>query len=205
MASRSKSPGLYGNLLRLYPVKFRQQYGEPMAQTFEDMLEAQQTPGGRAKVWLRTLFNLPFSAFGQHMNLKGGFAMSKKMYLALGCVLIALVVVTIGSFWFGHVKTEQGTVVARVSTTELGNAMQQDDFYSQYGSTALLFSGKVASSTARKGLTIVTFESRSAYDVQCRFSTSPHVKTGDTISVVAPGGQAVRQPHGVLLLGCEKP
>jgi hypothetical protein len=203
MAARPKNNGLYGNLLRLYPAPFRQQYGEPMSQTFADMLEDQTSQSGRFLVWARTLVNLPFSALGQHMNLKGGTEMTRKMVSLFGAGLLALIIVAIGSFWFGHIRAEQTVGIARVPVSRLGNAMQQDHFYSDYGNAAVLFNAPVTSLNKQKGLYTVGFRTQSSYSVTCQFATSPQAKVGQSLSLIAPGGRAVRQPHGVLLRGCE--
>jgi hypothetical protein len=174
-----------------------------MAQTFKDMLEHQPSYAGRLMVWTRTLVNLPYSAFAQHMNIRGGFVMTRRMMALLGGGIIALIIVALGSFWFGHLKAEQSVSIARVSVSTLGNAMQQDHFYSDYGNAAMLFSAPVSSVNAQNNLYIVGFKTHSIYNVTCLFMTSPKAKVGQKLSVIAPGGQAIRQPHGVLLRSCE--
>lgn len=175
-----------------------------MAQTFEDMLEHQPSRFGRLLIWIRTLVNLPFSALGQHMNVKGGLVMTRKTMTVLAAGLLTLVIVAVGSFWLGHIKTAESAGIARVTTTSLADAMKQDHFYSDFGNSAVIFKGTVSSTELVKGLTIVTFKSHSSYGIACRFQTLPNVTIGDEIEVVAPGGQAIRQPFGVLLRDCEK-
>ena len=49
------SERVYGILLKFYPVSYRREYGEPMAQCFRDQLREADSAGKRAGFWRRTL------------------------------------------------------------------------------------------------------------------------------------------------------
>lgn len=53
-------------ILRLYPAGFRAAYGEAMLQVFRDQLRDAPGWSGRARVWLRLLFETPGAAMAEH-------------------------------------------------------------------------------------------------------------------------------------------
>ncbi|HVX58301.1 MAG TPA: hypothetical protein VG964_01020 [Candidatus Saccharimonadales bacterium] len=202
MALALKSTGVYAALLRAYPRSFREHYGGTMVQTFDDMLDGEPSWFGRSLIWVRTLINLPFSATREHLVSKEELNMNRNMKLFITTTVIAILIVGMGSFWFGNLHARQATGVEKVSAAQLADAMQKDDFYSQYGDSAVVFNAKVASITHGKNAALVTFTTNRPYSVTCQFPQNIAAKNGQNMSIVAPAGSAERQKHGVLLHDC---
>ncbi|HSX43658.1 MAG TPA: hypothetical protein VLF59_06275 [Candidatus Saccharimonadales bacterium] len=201
-ATRHKpTSSLYGMLLHLYPTVFRQHFAATMEQTFDDMLDDTPSWAGRTLIWCRTIVNLPFSAAKEHVTDGKGICMTRNFKLLVGAVAIAVVCASAASFWFGSLHARQNADIRHVAVAQLGDAMQHDNFYSTYGDSALIFSARVASISDGSSPS-VTFSGTHAYSVTCQFNTDIHIKAGQTMTVAAPGGKAVRQPHGILLRGC---
>lgn len=200
--AKPKPNGLYAALVRIYPQPFRNHYGTTMIQTFDDMLESEPTQVGRIKVWMRTLTDLPVSAGREYITNGMGVIMSRNMKLLLVAAIAAMIILGFGSYWAGNLHARQNIGIERVTTAQLGDAMQQDNFFSSYGSAALLFNGTVASFKDGSNVTLVTFASSDSFNVICQFPSHTSIKAGQTISVAAPGGSAERQKAGVLLHNC---
>lgn len=173
-----------------------------MEQTLEDMLLSESSRFGRLKVWTRTLADLPLDATKERLTNGEETVMNRNMKYLLGAAIAAIIIVGVGSFWFGGLQAKQHVGIAHVNVAQLGDAMQQDDFYSTYGNVALLFSAKVATVTQGGQTTLVTFASAAPFHVSCQFPAATTLKTGQTVSVAAPGGSATRQKSGVLLHDC---
>lgn len=193
---------VYGALVHIYPQSFRKYYETTMVQTFDDMLEGEQTKFGRGRIWVRALIDLPSSAMKEHVTNGRGITMNRNIKLLLGAALTAIIIVGAGSYWAGTLRARQSIGIEHVTTAQLGDAMQQDDFFNSYGSAALLFTGKVASFKNGSNVTLVAFATNRPYNVVCQFPLRMSVKIGQTISVAAPGGSAERQKAGVLLPNC---
>jgi hypothetical protein len=199
---KPKSITIYGSLLRLYPQSFQRHYGATMVQTFDDLLDGEQSRSGRLRVWARTLVDLPISAAKEHLTNGKDLTMNRNTKLILAGTTVVIILVGLGSFWAGNLFSRQSVGIEQVTVAQLADAMQQDYFYSSYGDAAMLFSGKVASVEARNGASLVTFTTNRPYGVTCQFPKVVTTKVGQTISVAAPGGSAERQAHGVLLHNC---
>jgi hypothetical protein len=204
LAAKEKPRGSYGVLLRLYPQSFQRHYAVAMQQTFDDMLSGEKTKLGRLRVWARTLGNLPLSAAKEHVTNGKDILMTRNMKLMASAIVVVVLAVGLGSFWAGNLHARSTMAVEQVSVAQLANAMQQDSFYSTYGSTAVLFSGKVSTTINKNGASLVTFATGRPYNVVCQFAQTTSFAVGQTVSVAAPAGSAERQPHGVLLHSCIK-
>jgi len=200
--ARPKPSSLYATLVRIYPQSFRTHYGTTMVQTFDDLLDSEATKIGRLKVWVRTLTDLPFSAGKEYVTNGKDITMNKTIKLILGAAVLAIFIVGAGSYWAGNLHARQSIGIEHVTASQLGDAMQQDNFFSSYGSAALLFKGMVYSIKTGNNVTLVTFATNRPFNVVCQFPANLSVKTGQTISVIAPGGSAERQKSGVLLHNC---
>lgn len=199
---KPKSSEVYGALIHIYPQSFQKHYSTTMIQTFDDMLEAEETSRGRFNLWMRALIDLPFSATKEHLTNGKDLVMTRNMkYIIIGA-LVAIVLVGLAAFWEGNLNARTTVVVERVTVAQLADAMQQDNFYSTYGDTAVLFSGKIESVKVKNNASLVTFSSSRPYTVVCQFPIAGNYIAGQTISVAAPAGSAERQPHGVLLHEC---
>lgn len=199
---KPKFAGIYGVLLHVYPQAFRKHYRATMVQTFDDMLENERTSFGRLRIWAITLADLPFSATKEYVTSGKDINMNRNVKLLLAAALAAVVIAGVGSFWFGSLHTRQKASVKQVGVAQLADAMQQDDFYNTYGDTTLLFNGNVAQVKNDTNVTLVTFATGRPYGVTCQFPRTTSVKTGQTLSVAAPGGSADRESRGVLLHNC---
>lgn len=172
-----------------------------MVQTFDDMLNNEPSRTGRWLIWLRTILDLPTSAAREYLTNEGDI-MNRNTKLIAACSLLAVIIVGLGSFWFGSLRARQSIGIERVTAAQLADAMQQDNFYSSYGNSALLFSAKVLAVRQSNNASLVKFATNRPYSVTCQFPSTQPVKPGQTISVVAPGGNADRQKTGVLLHDC---
>ncbi len=122
-------------------------------------------------------------------------------YILAG-VLLAVLLVGLASFWEGSIHASKTSSIQRVTVGQLADAMQQDHFYTTYGNAALLFRGRVSDTKLHGNTSLVTFTTGRPYDVVCQFPKSVSYRMGQTISVIATGGSAVRQASGVLLRSC---
>jgi hypothetical protein len=200
--ARPKLSSLYATLVHIYPQSFRSHYGTTMVQTFDDMLDSESTKVGRLKVWARTLTDLPLSAGKEYVTNGKEINMNKSIKLLLGAAVLAVIIVGAGSYWAGNLHARQSIGIERVTTSQLGDAMQQDNFFSSYGSAALLFKATASDIKNGSNVTLVTFATNRPFNVVCQFPSNLSVKTGQTISVIASGGSAERQKSGVLLHNC---
>lgn len=84
----------YRLLLRLYPKAYREQYGEQMVQTLEDMLAAAPAVKQRSEVLFRTAVDLPVSIAQQQILYIGGvMAHEMPRYVKRNAVLAGLLLV----------------------------------------------------------------------------------------------------------------
>ncbi len=173
-----------------------------MQQTFKDMLEGEKTNFGRGLVWVRALLDLPISASKEHLNYGKEINMNRNTKFVIVGALIAVVIVGLASFWEGNLHARTNIGVERVTTAQLADAMQQDNFYSTYGNSAVLFSGKVIDINTKDNASIVSFNTGRPYSVVCQFPKQVTFKTNDIISIAAPAGSAERQVKSVLLHNC---
>lgn len=198
-----KAPGgLYGKLLVLYPAPYRKRYGQPMVQTFSDMLDDQPSRLGKTIIWTKALMDLPVSAMKEHLTNGKVIPMNRNTKLFLGGIILILLLGNGVSWWYGNLHSRQTSGVEKVSVSQLAGAMQDDSFYSTYGNTALLFSGKVSSVQTQGQVALVSFQTNRPYSLSCQFPNTSQIAKGQTISVAAPGGSAERQQNGVLLHDC---
>ncbi len=193
---------VYGSLLRLYPQSFQKKYSKTMQQTFNDMLDDEKTGFGRSIIWSRALIDLPLTASKEHISNGKDFNMNRNIKLIIAATIIAFVVVGLGSFWEGNLRAKSNIGIERVTTVQLADAMQQDDFYNTYGDTVVLFTGNVASTKTKGNVSLVTFDTGHSYNVVCQFSKTNSLSIGQSVSVAAPAGSAERESNGVLLHNC---
>lgn len=201
MGRTLRSVSIYAKLIDLYPESYSQRYRQPMIQTFDDMLEAEQSKTGKLLIWARALWDLPSSALKEHLTNREGYIMSRSLKILLVGIAVVLLLANGVSYWFGILHARQAVGIERVTTTQLADAMKNDGFYSHYGNAALLFTGQVISIKQQNAVTVATFKSDSTYSLECQFSNIK-LSIGETIPVAAPGGSADRLPQGVLLHNC---
>lgn len=105
---------VYGFMLLLYPVKFRQEYGRPMAQVFRDMCRDSYRHGGIWSLvmwWIAALFDLLQSVITEHRKVD--LTMSKTRFIQ----------------WSGWLCIFGGIFFAAASVSQL----QPGSHYSFYG------------------------------------------------------------------------
>lgn len=192
---------MYRAALHLYPRAFRGHYGPAMEQTFDDLLAGEPSPVKRMGIWVRALLDTPVSATREHIHSKGVYMTRTAKLLTLSASM-AILVVGIGSYWFGNLHARENVGIERVNVMQLADAMQHDSFYSNYGDAALLFDDKISTVTHKDNATLVTFVTNRPYTVSCQFPGTLPLQNGQTVSVAAPGGSADRLKAGVLLHNC---
>lgn len=198
------SSGVYAKLVNMYPASYRQRYGQPMVQTFDDMLEAEPSRIGKLVIWSRALWELPGSLLKEYVTDGKGIIMSRNTKLLLTGIAAVLLLANGASYWFGILHARAAVGIEHVTPTQLADAMQQDDFYSTYANTAVLFSGHVTAIQKKDNVTIATFKTDHAFALECQFPASPQIISGESIAVAAPAGSADRLQHGVMLHNCVK-
>jgi hypothetical protein len=71
MSLRQRFPA-YSRITGLYPAVYRREYRQQMLQTLADMLDNAPSRGQRARIWLRTIADVPPSLARQHIHNIGG-------------------------------------------------------------------------------------------------------------------------------------
>ena len=198
-----RQPNVYGSLLRLYPTAFQKHYSVTMQQTFDDMLEGEQSKLGRGLIWARTLVDLPVSVTKEHLTDGKDLIMNRASKFILAGAIIAIIIIGLAAFWKGIIYSRNTIGIARVTTAQLADAMQHDDFYSTYGNAVVLFSGKISAIKLQGNTTQIILSTGRPYSVACQFPNTVSFKPHEMVSLIAPAGSAERQPHGVLLHNCQ--
>ena len=93
--------------------------------------------------------------------------------------------------------------VVRISADDAARAMAGDRFYSDYGQSILVISGRVGDITLTGNNSRIALATSTAAVVICETFGAPDVKTGDAISVRVRASDALRDDAGVLLRSCE--
>jgi len=93
--------------------------------------------------------------------------------------------------------------VVRITADDAARAMAGDHFYSDYGKSILVISGRVGDITVTGNNSRIALATSTAAVVICETFGAPDVKTGDAISVRVRTSDALRDDAGVLLRGCE--
>ena len=119
-------------------------------------------------------------------------------------VIFVIVFLSIALFYAGDNYAVNNLSIKTVSTTQMGSAMKNDTFYSQYRENTLIFYGQIKSVYKVAGKQIVSFNNSSPFQTSCQFnSNSNELVQGKTIKVLAEGATALRQNGGVQLKNCE--
>ena len=96
MSKAQSSYPVYRALLRLYPKAHRQEYGEQMLQTLDDMLSEHQNKSERMAIWLRIGRELPLNVVEEHINNWEGIQMSKLLNRRTGIVAGVVTIIAVG-------------------------------------------------------------------------------------------------------------
>jgi hypothetical protein len=83
----------YKQVVRLLPAAYREQYGEPMIQMLEDMLDDQPSLVAKVRVWLRAMLDLPITATYQYAQLGGATMNQLPNYAKQGTAISAVLLI----------------------------------------------------------------------------------------------------------------
>jgi hypothetical protein len=128
----------------------------------------------------------------------------EKALVALAAVAVVFMVVVIAvAYWLGYVHAVEKMSFRQISPAQAANAMQQDDFYSNYNGNTLIIPGTVAAVSHSNNAYIVEFKTNTSFKARCEFDgAKPAVAPVSKITVLTEGGAAERQSSGVLLKDC---
>ena len=143
----------------------------------------------------------------QTLEIISGWNTPRRRRMFTAVLFVGVVAATAGiAFFAGDSHAVQSLKVVAANPTDLGNAMQQDNFYSSFRESTLIVAATATTVDRVHGTQVVTLASGSSYTVRCRMATSsPTVRTGEGITVVTEGATASREAHGVQLNGCVVP
>jgi hypothetical protein len=129
--------------------------------------------------------------------------MARSRLLGLAGLVILLVGIGGAAFFLGNSIALGNLSVRRVSPDQAAEAMQNDEFYSDYREVTLLVTGTVVSERTTSGGTVIQLATTTTLKTYCQWSQSPSpLQDGETITVVTEGYNAVRLPSGVSLSDC---
>src|SRR5690348_1659680 len=102
MRREPKSRRAYRALLHLYPKAHRQEYGELMVQTFDDLLGEDSSARHSIAIWLRVVGELPANITQEHIhNLEGKNmtellkSANKRTGIMVGMVAVIVLVISL--------------------------------------------------------------------------------------------------------------
>jgi hypothetical protein len=124
--------------------------------------------------------------------------------LAISASLIMATVLVAGiSFLIGNSYAIVTTSVRQVTPGQLANAMEKDDFYSQYRGATLLVRGIVSSVNRHGRGAIVGFKTKSTFQASCVLGTYPStIHRGSAIAALSEAAAAERLSSTVVLTNC---
>ena len=129
--------------------------------------------------------------------------MTRRRLLGLAGLLVLLMAIGGAAFFLGDSMALGHLSVHRVSPDQAAEAMQDDQFYSDYRDATLLVTGTVVSQRTTSGGTVVQLATTTTFKTFCQWSRSPSpLRDGETITAVTEGYGAVRLPSGVSLSEC---
>jgi len=126
------------------------------------------------------------------------------LWPAVGVLAVAAgVVAVVGSFWLGGRHALGNAVIVDVSADQVAQAMQDDHYYSDYGSDVLIIHGSVAATNRSGGQVTIEFHTNSATSMSCTLDAPSGVPTiAAHISVLVVGASAQREPSAVTYSTC---
>ena len=132
--------------------------------------------------------------------------MARRRIIITAALVLFLIIFGGVLYFLGDKHGVESMTFKRTDPTPLANAMKNDNFYTSYRDNTLLVTGTTKSvSQTAKGIQVV-FKTNSSYSVTCNFgSKNPGLRANQTVTVLAQGGSAERQPAGVLLTVCTIP
>ena len=125
------------------------------------------------------------------------------MIVRIAAVLIILFAL-LAAFVIGHQMALRNLSFKNVSATQAAEAMKNDDFYDNYKENVVIIRGQITSIYKNANTIKIGLKTTSTYGLQCTLNTNFFKgKIGDVITIEGIGGNAVREPAGVLLQNCK--
>ena len=119
---------------------------------------------------------------------------------------LAFVVVAATASWMlGRQHALGGLSFTDVSASAAARAMQDDHFFADYGDKILVVHGTVENVQGHGGSREISMRTDTQFGLTCTVTALSEVgqpAAGTVISVVAPGGAALREPSSVNLTDC---
>jgi len=128
---------------------------------------------------------------------------NKGRLLILLAVLSAVVGVAAVAFFAGDTYALGILRVRQVTPDQLAQAMQSDEFYSDFRHNTLLVRGPVAAVYREAGGVILEFQTQHGAKTLCQLGQNPAaIHVGSTVTAATEGAGAQRLSSGVLLTDC---
>lgn len=129
--------------------------------------------------------------------------MTKRVLVVVICAVLVIAGVAAVSFFVGHQVALRNLSFKTVSPTQAAEAMQKDEFYSDYKENTLIIRGAISSIQQQNGGTTLGLKTSTSFKLFCSLKPKiQSVKIGDEVTIEAIGGNAERQPAAVLLKNC---
>lgn len=126
-----------------------------------------------------------------------------KYTVAVIILLVVLLVVSGSAFLLGDKHALETMKFKSAAPDQIANAMKEDHFYNDYRASTLIVRGQVALLSRQDGDTVIGLKANSSYKALCDLGNVSSVpRVGTTITVMAEGATAQRQPAAVLLKNC---
>ena len=125
--------------------------------------------------------------------------------VAVTASLAIVVTAVVASWMLGRQHTLTNLTFVDVSASTAARAMQDDQFYSEYGDKVLVVQGTVASVQGTPGGRQVALRTDGEFGLTCTLTgqvAGPQPSVGAVVSLVAIGGTAQREPSSVNLPDC---
>jgi hypothetical protein len=100
------------------------------------------------------------------------------------------------------VPTPPPEPTVRVTAKEVAQAMQDDRFFSDYGSSILLVRGEISSVEQQETFTVVALRTSSPEGVACEIAAGTTAPVGQMVTVRARSADAQRSGPTVVLHNC---
>lgn len=134
MSEATTTHRIYRALLHLYPKGHREEYGEQMIQTLEDLLTDPKSGHSKLSIWLRVSSELPVNVIEEHIhNLEGMSmetrkALGKRLAIGLGALSLILLGVLVVMFYINNKQPVQTTLAQVQNVSEKATCLlKQDD------------------------------------------------------------------------------
>jgi len=133
-------------------------------------------------------------------------AMTRGRWLIVLAVCTATVLVAAAASWlFGRQRALTSLAFIDVSASTAAQAMQDDQFYSDFGDKVVVVHGTIATVQSTTGGREIALRTDIAFGLTCTITepaAGPQPSVGSVVSLVAIGGNAQREASSVNLPDC---